>query len=311
TQWSGCDVPCGGGLMVRNRTCSNPPPKNGGRDCEGMSRQTHTCNMQTCGPNTDTQNGGWSDWSSWTDCSKSCGGGVKSRRRDCDRPVRGGDGDYCEGLGTEVILCSTHHCPVDGSWGSWSSWSDCDACAGVSVRQRQCNSPPARFGGLSCLGESRQRRVLQCDSVPGCHVDGSWGQWAPWLECSARCGGGVKIRTRECDNPAPQSGGRECVGSGRQQKACNTHSCTDSGPWFDWSAWSACTVSCGGGSQSRSRSCRTPPCSGMRRQSKTCNTQVCLGTTNTRSLFSEKTSCKTCHKTCPGHTSHQNKLYFA
>ncbi|KAL0156103.1 hypothetical protein M9458_047349, partial [Cirrhinus mrigala] len=68
--------------------------------------------------------------------------------------------------------------------------------------------------------------VLECDSVPGCHVDGSWGQWAPWSECSAPCGGGVKIRTRECDNPAPQSGGRECTGSGRQQKACNTQDCT-------------------------------------------------------------------------------------
>ncbi len=43
--------------MGRNRTCSNPPHKNGGRDCEGMSRQTHACNTQTCGPNTDTQSG--------------------------------------------------------------------------------------------------------------------------------------------------------------------------------------------------------------------------------------------------------------
>lgn len=57
TQWSGCDVRCGGGLMGRNRTCSNPPHKNVGRDCEGMSRQTHACNTQTCGPNTDTQSG--------------------------------------------------------------------------------------------------------------------------------------------------------------------------------------------------------------------------------------------------------------
>lgn len=57
TEWSGCDVPCGGGLMVRNRTCSNPPPKNGGRDCDGMSRQTHACNMKSCGTHTDTHTG--------------------------------------------------------------------------------------------------------------------------------------------------------------------------------------------------------------------------------------------------------------
>ncbi|ROI48994.1 SCO-spondin [Anabarilius grahami] len=322
--------------------------------------------------------GGWSGWTSWTDCTKSCGGGVRSRRRDCDRPIRGGDGDYCEGLGTEVIMCNTDHCPgVCVCYCEWrcepgcyctdgkvlnSDGSECverDACPcldlhtgrrvrpGDTVRSPdgcnnwECNSPPARFGGLSCLGESRQSRgchdnvtvcsdcgggqeewpcgkpcprscsdlhgdtecvdvpgcsrtcgcpgdmllqdgvcvdrelcrckfhnisaagidtgnvswewpgtsdwqhanpgetvitdchnctceagVLQCDSLPGCSVDGSWSQWAPWSECSAHCGGGVKERTRQCDNPAPQSAGRECVGSGRQQKVCNTHNCS-------------------------------------------------------------------------------------
>lgn len=53
---------------------------------------------------------------------------------------------------------------------------------------------------------------------------------------------------------------------------------TDSvGPWLPWSQWSMCSVSCGGGQQSRSRLCSSPPCSGLSRQSKTCNTQVCLG----------------------------------
>lgn len=49
------------------------------------------------------------------------------------------------------------------------------------------------------------------------------------------------------------------------------------GPWLPWSQWSVCSVSCGGGQQSRSRLCSSPPCSGLSRQSKTCNTQVCLG----------------------------------
>lgn len=61
-------------------------------------------------------------------------------------------------LSHHYCLCP---CPVHGSWSPWSVWSDCDGCAGSSSRFRQCNSPPARFGGLPCLGESRQTR--------GCH----------------------------------------------------------------------------------------------------------------------------------------------
>lgn len=68
--------------------------------------------------------------------------------------------------------------------------------------------------------------VLQCQSVPGCHVDGGWSQWGAWTECSVSCGGGVKFRRRLCDNPSPQSGGRGCLGDAEQQRDCNTHLCT-------------------------------------------------------------------------------------
>lgn len=68
-----------------------------------------------------------------------------------------------------ISVCLALHCfncfltlpVVHGSWSPWSAWSECDGCAGSSTRTRDCNSPPARFGGLPCLGESRQRR--------GCH----------------------------------------------------------------------------------------------------------------------------------------------
>ncbi|KAG5268284.1 hypothetical protein AALO_G00210820 [Alosa alosa] len=550
--WSPCSVSCGPGLRSRYRFCSSPERTGRGLPCLGPQRQDQVCVSAPC-----DRDGGWSAWTSWTDCTKSCGGGVKSRRRDCDHPPPQGHGDYCEGRASEIISCNTDHCPVapcsevpgtafsscgpscprscddlafcewrceagcyctggrvlssngsecverehcpcldlstglrlnpgesslasdgcnnctcdggkvsctnnpcpvdggwcewsnwtpcsktcgaefvsryrscgcpepqaggspchgaqeqhgglgvqierkacpsirfcpvHGSWGSWGVWSECDACGGVSVRRRECNSPPARFGGLPCHGPSQQSHrchdnaticsdcgggqehwpcgkpcprscsdlhgdtecidspdcspncgcpgdqvlqdglcvgrelcrckfhnrttgeldsgnaswvwpgqsdwqyansgdfiisdcnncscdagVLQCQSVPGCHVDGAWSQWGGWSECSVPCGGGVNLRWRQCDNPSPQGGGRECVGAKEQQKECNTHQCTDSGPWYDWSSWSQCTVSCGGGEQYRTRSCRTPPCPGPKRQSKTCNTQVCL-----------------------------------
>lgn len=55
--------------------------------------------------------GGWGQWSNWMECTKSCGGGVRSRKRECDSPSPEGEGSFCEGLGTEVIACNTDHCP--------------------------------------------------------------------------------------------------------------------------------------------------------------------------------------------------------
>ena len=49
--WSGpgpCDKTCGGGVQVRNRTCTNPPPSGDGKKCEGPSTKTESCNTQTC-----------------------------------------------------------------------------------------------------------------------------------------------------------------------------------------------------------------------------------------------------------------------
>lgn len=32
-------------------------------------------------------------------------------------------------------------------------------------------------------------------------VDGQWGAWSPWEECSRTCGGGVSSSVRHCDSP--------------------------------------------------------------------------------------------------------------
>ena len=47
-RWSSCSKSCGGGSMTRSRTCSNPAPKNGGRNCAGFKTQSTACNKSPC-----------------------------------------------------------------------------------------------------------------------------------------------------------------------------------------------------------------------------------------------------------------------
>nr|XP_015205093.1 PREDICTED: A disintegrin and metalloproteinase with thrombospondin motifs 2 isoform X1 [Lepisosteus oculatus] len=55
--------------------------------------------------------------------------------------------------------------------------------------------------------------------------DGNWGMWSKFGSCSRTCGGGVRFRTRQCDNPLPANGGRTCYGPNYEFQLCNTEEC--------------------------------------------------------------------------------------
>lgn len=58
-------------------------------------------------------------------------------------------------------------------------------------------------------------------------VDGSWGPWTVWGECSRTCGGGVSSSMRHCDSPAPSGGGKYCLGERKRYRSCNTDACPE------------------------------------------------------------------------------------
>uniref|UniRef100_A0A3P9AQA4 Peptidase M12B domain-containing protein n=1 Tax=Esox lucius TaxID=8010 RepID=A0A3P9AQA4_ESOLU len=55
--------------------------------------------------------------------------------------------------------------------------------------------------------------------------DGAWGTWSTFGSCSRTCGGGVRFRTRQCDNPIPANGGRTCYGNSYEFQLCNLDEC--------------------------------------------------------------------------------------
>ncbi|XP_046474608.1 A disintegrin and metalloproteinase with thrombospondin motifs 9 isoform X1 [Neodiprion pinetum] len=89
--------------------------------------------------------------------------------------------------------CHTQHMP----------WADGTACANGKWCHR---------------GECVSRKHLK-------PVDGQWGPWGDYGECSRTCGGGIKKKYRECNNPLPQNGGNYCIGTRVKYRSCGTKDC--------------------------------------------------------------------------------------
>ncbi|XP_053737549.1 hemicentin-1 isoform X1 [Synchiropus splendidus] len=276
SEWGVCSVTCGAGAQTRQRLCDNPRPANGGRHCEGVDGETRGCHGKPC-----PVDGNWSEWSSWEECSRSCGQGNRTRVRSCSNPPAQHGGRPCEGKAVEVIICSVRPCPVAGNWGSWLPWTQCsETCGkGMQSRIRLCNNPPPAFDGPQCEGTDTQTQL--CKEKP-CPVDGNWSSWISWGACSVSCGGGTRQRARLCASPAPQYGGRQCEGNDVHIDFCNSDPCPVAGNWGPWSSWGSCSKTCNGGQMRRYRTCDNPrpanggrACAGTDTQIQRCSTSDC------------------------------------
>nr|CAB3253424.1 uncharacterized protein LOC100184430 [Phallusia mammillata] len=164
-----------------------------------------------------------------------------------------------------------------GSWTTWSSWSGCAAAtvcsAGTQVRTRQCTDGTAGQGG--CQGvESESKSCSICTN--------SWSTWGTWSVCSSSdvpCLVGSRTRSRTCANSlGAVQATTSCLGGSTaaiQTASCNTGLC----PSFTGWTVGACSVTCGGGTQTQSRTCTTTPTTTLPSQcystTLTCNTNLC------------------------------------
>ena len=56
-------------------------------------------------------------------------------------------------------------------------------------------------------------------------MDGGWGRWESWSDCSVTCGGGQQQKVRYCDSPEPRDGGLPCDGRNTETRECNVWEC--------------------------------------------------------------------------------------
>ncbi|KAM6903075.1 LOW QUALITY PROTEIN: A disintegrin and metalloproteinase with thrombospondin motifs 6 [Xenentodon cancila] len=130
------------------------------------------------------------------------------------------------------------------------------------------NSIPAAEGTLCQTGSIEKGWCYQGECVAfgtwPQSVDGGWGPWSMWGECSRTCGGGVSSSMRHCsqkqevvckrldDNSVVQNNYCDPDKPPENQRDCNTEPCPPE--WFIGD-WSECGKTCDGGIRTRTVLC--------------------------------------------------------
>jgi len=210
--WGPCSVTCHNGTRTRHRVVDVPPQHNG-TACESDT-ETGSCDRGVCPQDcTVTQ------WSSWETCSRSCGKGLKIRRRDIDTINPGAEGYLCPAL-NEHRHCNDHRCPQNCIEGPFSNWGTCTVQCGGNGWQTRTRTVvmDAQYGGL-CLPAMENRTCGTQECAVDCVVE-DWGNWGG---CSKNCGHGVQVRSRGVTTE-PQHGGTAC-GARNETKSCSFGAC--------------------------------------------------------------------------------------
>ncbi|XP_030077252.1 A disintegrin and metalloproteinase with thrombospondin motifs 8 [Microcaecilia unicolor] len=143
--------------------------------------------------------------------------GMYDLNRQCQQ-VFGGEFQHCPNT-TEEDICSQLWCRIEGELLCHTKNGSLPWADGTS-----CGTHKLCWDGV-CLA---QEEVVR----PKVIVNGNWGAWSPWGECSRTCGGGVHFSYRECNNPEPQNGGKYCEGQRVKYQSCNFEECLPRGKSF-------------------------------------------------------------------------------
>jgi hypothetical protein len=286
--WTDCDKSCGGGQRFRTRTVVTQLA-NGGKPCQDYDnlghpipaalKETESCNTDACQAQIDCV---MSEWSTWGGCSATCGGGQQYRTRTVESEAMYG-GVGCQGQAlSQVQGCGQGACAdqVDCVWGDWTDYGACSATCGGGMKFRDRHIAVAPRNGGKLCDPKVKTEVAPCNTH-GCGagaVDGEWSEWSDWSTCSASCGGGYQLRSREIA-VTPNDIGSPVVGDAQEYRSCNAQDCAMNivdCVLSEWSYWGDCSCDCNG-VKDRSRRVETYAsgggklCSGALKEVVPCN----------------------------------------
>nr|XP_056718448.1 A disintegrin and metalloproteinase with thrombospondin motifs 18 isoform X1 [Euleptes europaea] len=302
TVQSDCSATCGGGHLIAKAVClQDHRTRVNSSFCGPRTKsltETKICNTNPCP----------AYWSAgeWSICSQTCGGGEQSRQIQCVQKKSFKTEEIVAhalcpvSTPAQIQACNNQDCPPEWSPGPWSQCSK--TCGrGIAKRDIFCKSMgPFMMKILPesmCNGEAKPETQQMC--VLGRCPKNERLQWviSAWSECSATCGPGIKRREMQCSEKSiggklitfPQ---RRCRNLKKPnvelEEACNRGVCplhhvyNRVSGWYS-SPWQQCTVTCGGGVQTRTVQCLRqgqPSMGCLPHQkpaiSRACNTNFCL-----------------------------------
>uniref|UniRef100_A0AAQ5Y6L8 Spondin-1 n=1 Tax=Amphiprion ocellaris TaxID=80972 RepID=A0AAQ5Y6L8_AMPOC len=243
-EWDVCSATCGLGMKRRERMVQMPPAD--GSICGAEVLEVEKCMMPEC----HTIPCMLTPWSDWSDCSVTCGKGLRTRQRMLKSPVELGE---CTEELEQVEKCMLPECPIDCVMSEWTEWSECNKSCGKghTIRTRMVMLEP-QFGGDPCpetiqrkkckirkcnrgqgnsdekkrrkeqreKRRSKQGRTEGTSEHPGCRMR----PWSSWTECTKLCGGGIQERLMTVKQRFKTAQLSSCKDR-KEIRACNVHPC--------------------------------------------------------------------------------------
>ncbi|XP_006762550.1 PREDICTED: A disintegrin and metalloproteinase with thrombospondin motifs 6 [Myotis davidii] len=197
--WSECSTTCAGGFQKQEVVCKRVDDSSTVQDnyCDPDTKppeKRRRCNIEPCSP----------EWfiGDWLECSKTCGGGMRTRAVLCVRKM-----GPSEEKTLDSSACLTHrpverescnNLPCPPQWVALD-WSECTPKCGSGFKHRivLCKSSDLSktLSTAYCPQESKPSTRMRCSlgrCPPARWVTGDWGQ------CSAQCGLGQQMRIVQC-----------------------------------------------------------------------------------------------------------------